>query len=116
LKFGKTTLNAYQLRLKGSIKMAEKKFKGEIKLDVRDSKPDWDPYIPSLYAEHIYFFSDMHVQNHGMEQASFISPHNSAIKLGLQPTNHSDFNVLPIEQMMLVWCAVNHTTCPNVLP
>jgi arylsulfatase A-like enzyme len=26
--------------------MAEKKFNGVIKLDVRDSKPDWDPYIP----------------------------------------------------------------------
>ncbi len=26
--------------------MAEKKFKGVIKLDVRDSKPDWGPYTP----------------------------------------------------------------------
>jgi arylsulfatase len=26
--------------------MAEKPFKGVIKLDVRDSKPDWDPYLP----------------------------------------------------------------------
>jgi len=26
--------------------MAEKKFKGVIKLDVRDSKPDWEPFLP----------------------------------------------------------------------
>ena len=71
--------------------------------------------IPSLYAEHTYFFGDTHVQNRGMEQASFISPLNSAIKLGLQPTNHTDFNVLPMDQMMVVWCAVNRSTRTNVL-
>jgi arylsulfatase A-like enzyme len=27
--------------------MAKKPFKGVVKLDVRDSKPDWDPYIPT---------------------------------------------------------------------
>jgi arylsulfatase len=27
--------------------MAKKEFKGVIKLDVRDSKPDWEPYIPA---------------------------------------------------------------------
>jgi arylsulfatase len=27
--------------------MAKKPFKGVLKLDVRDSKPDWDPYIPA---------------------------------------------------------------------
>jgi arylsulfatase len=26
--------------------MASKKFKGVIKLDIRDSKPDWEPYLP----------------------------------------------------------------------
>lgn len=66
--------------------------------------------------KHTYFFGDTHVQNRGMEQASFISPLNSAIKLGLQPTNDTDFNVLPMDQMMVVWCAVNRSyTRANVL-
>jgi arylsulfatase len=32
-------------------KMGEKKFKGVIKLDVRDSKPDWEPFIPKKAPE-----------------------------------------------------------------
>ncbi|HMS66363.1 MAG TPA: amidohydrolase [Ignavibacteria bacterium] len=71
--------------------------------------------IPSMYAEHTFFFGDTHVQNRGIEQASFISPLNTAIKLNLQPTNHTDFNVLPIDQMMVVWCAVNRTTRTGVI-
>jgi len=27
--------------------MAKKPFKGVIKLDVRDSTPDWEPYMPT---------------------------------------------------------------------
>jgi len=27
--------------------MAKKQFKGVIKLDVRDSTPDWEPYTPT---------------------------------------------------------------------
>ena len=63
--------------------------------------------IPSLYTEHTFFFADAHIKNRGMKQASFISPMNSAIKKGLKPTNHTDFNVVPIDQMMVVWSAVN---------
>ncbi len=66
--------------------------------------------IPSFYTEHTFFFADAHIKNRGMAQASFISPVNSAMKLGLRPTNHTDFNVLPINQMMVVWTAVNRET------
>ena len=31
--------------------MATKPFKGVIKLDVRDSTPDWEPYIPTKAPE-----------------------------------------------------------------
>ena len=31
----------------------------------------------------------------------------TAISKGLKPTNHTDFNVAPIDQMMVVWTAVN---------
>jgi predicted amidohydrolase YtcJ len=63
--------------------------------------------IPSLYTEHTYFFADAHIKNRGMEQASFISPMKTAIEKGLKPTNHTDFNVAPIDQMLVVWSAVN---------
>lgn len=63
--------------------------------------------IPSFYTEHTFFFADAHINNRGLKQASFISPMNTAIEKGLRPTNHTDFNVVPIDQMMVVWTAVN---------
>lgn len=66
--------------------------------------------IPSLYTEHTFFFADAHIKNRGLEQASFISPMNTAIEKGLKPTNHTDFNVAPIDQMMVVWTAVNRVS------
>jgi predicted amidohydrolase YtcJ len=63
--------------------------------------------IPSLYTEHTFFFGQAHVANRGPEQAAYLSPIRDAIDLGLRPTNHTDFNVVPIDQMMVVWTAVN---------
>ena len=63
--------------------------------------------IPSFYTEHTFFFGEAHVKNRGKEQASFISPMKTAIAMGLKPTNHTDFSVVPIDQMMVVWTAVN---------
>lgn len=63
--------------------------------------------IPSFYTEHTYFFADTHIKNRGMAQASFISPMKTAISKGLRPSNHTDFNVVPIDQMFVVWSAVN---------
>ncbi len=63
--------------------------------------------IPSFYTEHTFFFADAHIKNRGLAQASFISPMKTAIGKGLKPTNHTDFNVAPIDQMMVVWTAVN---------
>jgi hypothetical protein len=63
--------------------------------------------IPSFYTEHTFFFGEAHIKNRGIEQASFISPMKTAIKMGLQPTNHTDFSVVPMDQMMVMWSAVN---------
>ncbi len=71
--------------------------------------------IPSFYTEHTFFFGDTHVENRGMEEASFMSPLNTALKMGITCTNHTDFNVLPIDQMMVVWTAVNRVTRTGVL-
>jgi len=63
--------------------------------------------IPSFYTEHTFFFGEAHIKNRGLEQASFISPMKTAIEMGLQPTNHTDFSVVPMDQMMVIWTAVN---------
>jgi predicted amidohydrolase YtcJ len=63
--------------------------------------------IPSFYTEHTYFFADTHIKLRGLEQTSFISPMKTAITKRLRPTNHTDFNVVPIDQMFVVWSAVN---------
>jgi len=37
----------------------------------------------------------------------YISPMRDAIDAGLRPTNHTDFVVAPLDQMMMLWSAVN---------
>ncbi|MEG2268157.1 MAG: amidohydrolase, partial [Acinetobacter sp.] len=63
--------------------------------------------IPTMFTDHTFFFGDTHIKNRGMAQASFISPMKSALAAGLKPTNHTDAFVVPIDQMMTVWTAVN---------
>ena len=63
-------------------------------------------FIPSLFTEHTFFFGDTHVLNRGKQQAYFLSPLKSAMVMGLRPTNHTDFNVAPIDQMLVIWSAV----------
>lgn len=63
--------------------------------------------IPALFTDHTFFFGDTHLANRGKEQASFISPMKSAMAAGLNPTNHTDAFVVPVDQMMTVWTAVN---------
>jgi predicted amidohydrolase YtcJ len=71
--------------------------------------------IPSFYTEHTYFFADTHIKLRGLAQASFISPMKTAIAKGLRPTNHTDFNVVPIDQMFVVWSAVNRISRNGVV-
>lgn len=63
--------------------------------------------IPSRFTDHTFFFGDTHVMNRGLTQAAFISPMKAAFEAGLRPTNHTDAFVVPIDQMMTVWTAVN---------
>ena len=37
----------------------------------------------------------------------YISPMHDAIDAGLGPTNHTDFVVAPLDQMFMLWSAVN---------
>lgn len=62
---------------------------------------------PSLYTEHAFYFGDTHVLNRGEKQAYYLSPMRDAIDKGLKPTNHTDFVVAPLDQMFVLWTAVN---------
>ena len=75
-------------------------------------KDQLDKYVqyrirPSFYTLHTYYFYEAHLANRGQEQAQYISPLRDAIDKGLHPTNHTDFYVAPIDQMFMLWSAVN---------
>jgi len=67
-------------------------------------------FIPSFFTEHTFYFGETHVKQRGREQAYFLSPMRTAIDKGLRPTNHTDFNVSPLDQMVVVWTAVNRVS------
>lgn len=85
------------------------------------TRPDQlDKYVtykitPSFYTEHTFYFGDTHVLNRGAEQASFESPMRAAIDKGLRPTNHTDFVVAPLDQMFVLWSAVNRISRAGVV-
>ena len=62
---------------------------------------------PSFYTLHTYYFAEAHIAQRGREQAMYISPMRDAIDAGLHPTNHTDFVVAPLDQMFMLWSAVN---------
>jgi len=67
-------------------------------------------FIPSLFTDHAFFFGDTHVLNRGKQQAFFLSPMKSAYAAGLQPANHTDYAVAPLDHMMVMWSAVNRVS------
>jgi predicted amidohydrolase YtcJ len=62
---------------------------------------------PSFYTLHTYYFYEAHLKNRGKAEAEYISPMRDAIDAGMKPTNHTDFVVAPLDQMMMLWSAVN---------
>ncbi len=65
---------------------------------------------PSFYTLHTFYFAGAHTRNRGPEQAAYISPMRDAIDAGLHPTNHSDFYVAPLDQLFIMWSAVNRVS------
>lgn len=61
----------------------------------------------SFYTEHTFFFADAHLKNLGPERTHPCSPMKSALAAGVRCSNHTDFSVLPIDQMLTIWTAVN---------
>jgi hypothetical protein len=63
--------------------------------------------MASFFTEHCYYFGEAHIKNRGKTQAYFLSPMKSALAMGIRCQNHTDFNVSPIDQMFVIWSAVN---------
>lgn len=70
---------------------------------------------PSFFTNHSYFWGDVHLENLGVERASFLSPIASADRLGIKYTNHSDATVTPLNPMMTIWSAVNRESRNGVV-
>ena len=64
-------------------------------------------FIPSFFTNHAFYWGDVHLKNLGKERASFLSPLKSAIDKNITFTNHTDYIVTPLDQMFLLWSAVN---------
>jgi hypothetical protein len=75
----------------------------------KDQIPKYVEYKirPSFYTLHTYYFAEAHLANRGTAQTMYISPMRDAIDAGLHPTNHTDFVVAPLDQMFMLWSAVN---------
>jgi predicted amidohydrolase YtcJ len=80
-----------------------------IRRDQLDKYRAWN-ISPSFFTLHCFYFGDVHIANRGREQADFISPLRSARSLGIHCTNHTDFNVSPLDQIFTIHTAVNRTT------
>lgn len=78
----------------------------------KDQIPSFVKYgiRPSFYTLHTYYFADAHIANRGRQQAMYISPMRDAIDAGLRPTNHTDFVVAPLDQLFMLWSAVNRVS------
>lgn len=67
-------------------------------------------FVPSFFTNHAFFWGDVHTLNLGHERADFLSPMQSAYKMGITATNHTDYLVTPLDQLFLLWTSVNRTT------
>jgi predicted amidohydrolase YtcJ/heat shock protein HslJ len=70
---------------------------------------------PSFYTLHTFYFADAHTANRGKEQTMYISPMRDSIDAGLRPTNHTDSVVAPLDQMTMLWSAVNRVSRSGVV-
>ena len=63
--------------------------------------------MASFFTEHCFYFGETHLKNRGKEQTFFLSPMKTALEMGIHCANHTDFNVSPIDQLFVMWSAVN---------
>ena len=82
-----------EARVVQAIQAAERASSGEIRVSVAT-----------------YFWGDVHRKNLGETRAAFISPMAAAMDAGLKATNHTDFNVTPLNPFFVLWTSMARTT------
>jgi len=65
---------------------------------------------PSYFTNHTFFWGDVHIKNMGLEKASFISPIKTSREMGIISSNHTDFNVTPLDPFFVIWTSTNRIT------
>lgn len=66
--------------------------------------------LPTFFTAHTHYWGNVHLANLGRQRAGFISPLASANRKGVIHGNHTDTIVTPIDQMSLLWTAVNRVS------
>jgi hypothetical protein len=66
--------------------------------------------LPTFFTAHTHYWGDVHLANLGAQRGGFISPLATATKKGVIYGNHTDTIVTPIDQMSLLWTAVNRVS------
>jgi predicted amidohydrolase YtcJ len=66
--------------------------------------------LPSFFTEHCFYFGETHLKNRGKEETYFLSPMKTALAMGIRCANHTDFNVSPIDQLFVIWSAINRVS------
>lgn len=70
---------------------------------------------PSYFSNHAYFWGDVHTMNFGKERASHISPMKTAKAKGLTFSNHTDFNITPLDPFFTIWTAMKRESRTGVI-
>ena len=71
--------------------------------------------FPSFFSNHTYYWGDIHVINMGRDRAFFLSPMKAALDSGIVFTNHTDYNVTPLNAIFTIWTAVNRVSRTGVV-
>lgn len=70
---------------------------------------------PSYFSLHTYYWGDVHIKNIGKEAAFFISPIKAATEQGIVYSNHTDFNVTPLDPFWVLWSAMARESRAGVI-
>ncbi len=71
--------------------------------------------FPSFFTNHTYYWGDVHIINMGKDRAFFLSPLKAALDSGIIFSNHTDYNVTPLNAVFTVWTAVNRVSRTGVV-
>ena len=71
--------------------------------------------LPAYFTQHTFFWGDVHIKNIGKKAAEFISPMKAAKTAGLITSNHSDFNVTPLNAFFNMWTAMARETRAGII-